>query len=400
MCTLLLGLAIVCGLATFVPSGASGPRAVAREGGIFRISFAAGSGIDHVDPALAYTPAAWALLDTVCARLLAYPDKRAPESFHPVPEVAAAYPTISRDLRTYTFTLRSGFRFSDGTPVRASAFARAINRLLAPSVASPGVQLARDIVGAAEVQAGKTPAAAGVVARGNTLVVRFTHAVPDFAARTTTPFFCAVPPGLPADPEGVQAFPGAGPYYVADYRPGERVIIRRNRFYGGSRPHHVDGFDVDLRAASPQEMLNNVKQGVADWGHNVAGSFFDPSLALVSTYGVNQSRFFVKPGLTLRMLAFNSSRPLFRDNPQLRRAVNFAIGRRALQFARTALERAHRPVPARGDAGLQGRRRLPARTAGPRDGAAACSGQHARGQGRVLHHRQPVGPGGRAARQA
>ena len=250
-----------------------------------------------------------------------------------MPEVAAGPPKRSRDLRTYTFTLRSGFRFNDGTPVRASAFARAINRMLAPGVASPGVQLVRDIVGAAEVRAGKTPAAAGVVARGNTLVVRFTRPVSDFAARTTTPFFCAVPPTLPPDPEGVDAFPGAGPYYVAEYRPGERVVIRRNRFYGGSRPHHVDGFDVDLRAASPQEMLNRVKRGEADWGHTVAGVYFDPSLALVSTYGINRSQFFVKPGLTLRMLAFNSSRPLFRDNPKLRRAVNYALGRRALQFA-------------------------------------------------------------------
>ncbi len=316
------------------PSPASpATNAPVREGGIFRISLAAGSGIDHLDPALAYTPAAWALLDTVCARLLTYPDKPPPASFGPVPEVAAGPPKRSRDLRTYTFTLRSGFRFNDGTPVRASAFARAINRMLAPGVASPGVQLVRDIVGAAEVRAGKTPAAAGVVARGNTLVVRFTRPVSDFAARTTTPFFCAVPPTLPPDPEGVDAFPGAGPYYVAEYRPGERVVIRRNRFYGGSRPHHVDGFDVDLRAASPQEMLNRVKRGEADWGHTVAGIYFDPSLALVSTYGINRSQFFVKPGLTLRMLAFNSSRPLFRDNPKLRRAVNYALGRRALQFA-------------------------------------------------------------------
>ena len=80
-------------------------------------------------------------------------------------------------------------------------------------------------------------------------------------------------------------------------------------------------------------MLNRVKRGEADWGHTVAGIYFDPSLALVSTYGVNGSRFFVRPGLTLRMLAFNSSRPLFRDNPKLRRAVNYALGRRALQFA-------------------------------------------------------------------
>ena len=139
----------------------------------------------------------------------------------------------------------------------------------------------RDIVGAADVLAGKTTAAAGVVARGNTLVVRFTRPAPDFAARTTLPFFCAVPPTLPADPEGVGAFPAAGPYYVTEYRPGERVMIRRNRFYGGKRPHHVDGFDVDLRAPSPAEMIKRIERGEADWGHNVAPVFLDPSLGLV-----------------------------------------------------------------------------------------------------------------------
>ena len=39
---------------------------------------------------------------------------------------------------TYTFTLRRGFRFSNGDPPRASAFARAINRVLNPVVQSPG----------------------------------------------------------------------------------------------------------------------------------------------------------------------------------------------------------------------------------------------------------------------
>ena len=329
---LAVGVVVALTLALIQPR-AQGSNLAVPEGGTFRISLAAGSGIDYIDPALAYTPAAWALLDTVCARLLAYPDKRPPAGLRPVPDVAVAPPKVSRDLRTYTFTLRTGFRFSDGTPVRASAFARAINRTLAPGVASPGAQLTRDIVGAADVLAGRTRSAAGVVAKGNTLVVRFTKPVSDFAARTTSSFFCAVPPTLPSDAEGYGAFPGAGPYYVAEYRPGERVVIKRNRFYGGSRPHHVDGFDVDLRASSPQEMLTRVKQGDADWGHTVAGIYFDPSLALVSSFGVNRSRFFVKPGLTLRMLALNSSRPLFRDNPRLRRAINYALGRRALQFA-------------------------------------------------------------------
>ena len=76
-------------------------------------------------------------------------------------------------------------------------------------------------------------------------------AAPDFLHRTTSTFFCAVPPTLPADPEGVRTFPAAGPYYVAEHSPGERVVLRRNPHYGGTRPHHVDGFVVDLRATSP-----------------------------------------------------------------------------------------------------------------------------------------------------
>jgi peptide/nickel transport system substrate-binding protein len=245
--------------------------------------------------------------------------------------VATAFPKVSRDFKTYTFTLRRGFRFSDGTHVGASAFARAINRTLAPAMNSPGIVHMRDIVGAADVLAGRRTRARGVVARGNTLVVRFTRPAPDFPTRTTLPFFCAVPPNLPIDPEGVRAFPGAGPYYVAEYRPLERVLIRPNRFYGGKRPHHVDGFDVDLRAASPQEMVQRIDRGDADWGHNIAGVFLDPSLGLVSKYGVNRSRFSLKPGLTLRMFALNSSRPLFHNNPRLRKAVNFALDRQEIQ---------------------------------------------------------------------
>ena len=41
---------------------------------------------------------------------------RAPEGSPPRPEVAADFPKISRNGKTYTFELRSGFRFSDGTP--------------------------------------------------------------------------------------------------------------------------------------------------------------------------------------------------------------------------------------------------------------------------------------------
>ena len=328
--TAVLGLAAVLMAGSMHSSAVGSVRAEAREGGDFRISLGAG-GFDHIDPALAYGGASWAVLDTVCATLMAYPDKPPPAGYRLVPGVAKGYPRVSKDGKTWTFTLRSGFRFSDGTPVQASAFARAINRTLAPGVESFGAQYTQAIVGAEDVQNGKATSARGVVARGNTLTVRFKRSVPDFPAQTAMPFFCAVPPGLPADPEGVGAFPAAGPYFVADYRPGERIVIERNPHYGGRRPHHVDRFLVDLRPTSPDRMLDEVERGDADWGRTLRDLLFDPARRLAKKYGVNKSRFFVKPGLSFRAYALNTSRPLFRDNPRLRQAVNFAIDRSALE---------------------------------------------------------------------
>ena len=261
---------------------------------------------------------------------MTYPDKPPPAGFRLVPEVAAAYPRASHDRKTWTFTLRTGFRFSNGAPVRAEAFARAINRTLSPEITSPALPYTQTIVGAADVRAGRASSARGVVARDTKLVVRFTQPVPDFPAWTTMSFFCAVPPGLHVDPEGVDVIPAAGPYYVAEYRPGERVVIRRNRYYGGSRPHHVDGFNVDLRTGAPGAVLDLVERGVADWGYTTAPIYLDSGRNLIGKYGVNKSQFFLRPGLTMRALLLNSSRPLFKDNPSLRRAVNLAVNRREL----------------------------------------------------------------------
>ena len=299
----------------------SGSKA-SQTGGVVQVAMR-DTDVDSLDPALSYSVATWHLLNTTCASLLTAELK---------PEVARNFPRSSPDRKTYTFTLRNDFRFSDGTPVQASAFARAINRTLARGVESPWAAYTRDIVGAERVLAGKTSAATGVVARGNTLVVRFKRPVPDFPAQTAS-FLCAVPPTLPSDPEGVAVYPAAGPYYVTEYRAGERVVIRRNRFYGGKRPQRVDGFDVELGLSSHQEVLDRIERGEADWGWALPPAYFDPARRLAAKYGVNKSQFFVQPGLTFRGYAFNTSRPLFRDNPQLRRAVNFAIDRPALRRA-------------------------------------------------------------------
>ena len=105
---------------------------------------------------------------------------------------------------------------------------------------------------------------------------------------------------------------------------------RSNPYYGGNRVHHVDGFDVELSRASPDELVSQVSAGRADWTYTLPAIALGPSHRLVSKYAVNFERFWLTPGLTVSMFVLNSSGPLFRNNPGLRRAVNFALNRSLL----------------------------------------------------------------------
>ena len=164
-------------------------------------------------------------------------------------------------------------------------------------------------------------------ARGNELVIRLTRRVPDFTARLTMPFFCAVPPGLPANPEGAREYASAGPYYVAEYLPGRRVTLLQNPYYGGKRPHRVDRFEVSF-TSTLTEVIDQIEAGRADWGWIPSPAWAARGREIVRKYGGSR-RLQVRPSPTLSFFVLNTRRGIFR-NARLRRAVNFAINRAAL----------------------------------------------------------------------
>ena len=209
----------------------------------------------------------------------------------------------------------------------ARAFARAIERVLDPAMQGfAASDLAAAVVGGADVLAGKTKTASGVSGKGRVLTLRLTKRIPDFLV--TVEQLCAVPPSLRADPEGARApLPSPAPYYVAEYVPGERLVLERNRFYRGTRPHHVVRFVADL-GADAGSIIDDIASGKFDFSSTI--NVGDRATELRQRYGVNTSQFFVRPANELRMFVLNTSRPLFRNNPKLRQAVNFAVDRKAL----------------------------------------------------------------------
>jgi ABC-type transport system substrate-binding protein len=304
---------------------ASATRGV-KEGGSFRVGIAGAS--VQIDPQLAYTSTAWWLEYATAAKLFNYPD-RAGRAGHVLrPEVAAGY-TVSRDGRTYAFTIPRGFRFSDGAPVTAKSFSYAIDRAANHVLASPAAPFitdptGTDLVGAKAVSDGKATHVRGVVARGNQLVIHLTRRDPTLLTKLAMPFFQATSDKLPLTEEKLAAYPSAGPYAFVENEPDLLTRLGRNRYYRGARPRRIDGVDVRWNV-DQQDGYQQVADGKLDEGplpdaeaQGVAGRF-----------GVNKTRFWVEPLNCLGYLAVNTLRPQFAHNVALRRALSWAVDRRA-----------------------------------------------------------------------
>ena len=291
----------------------------ARRGGTLRIGHT--GELDVIDPAL-LPPFAEAseVASITCLTPMNYADVRRAVL---IPEAAARFPTVSRDGRTYTFRIRRNLRFNTGERVTAQTFVGAINRTL--RLRGAPAFLLRDIVGAEDVREGRARFAAGVRARGDRLVITLERPAPDFVYRTASSGYCAVPSGLPDDPEGVRApLPQAGPYYIASWVRGRRVVLRRNRLYRGPRRHHVDQIAISYNV-EPRTIVARIEKGTLDVGDIPAQAH----RRLGRRYGVNKSRYFVTQTALIYHARLNHRRRLFRS-VAMRRAANLAVDRRAL----------------------------------------------------------------------
>ncbi len=327
---LLLTLVLLAaGVALLDAALGAGAHGDARKGGVFRWSLPAD--VDYVDPALAYNPRSWAIPFATCANLFNYPDRAGPESTRIVPEVVDDW-NLSRDGRTYTFELKTSFRFHTGAPVIARSFADAINRLAQPRLQSRGREYVRDIVGSGAVLDGRAETIIGVrVLDRYRLQIRLTRPVGDFTARLTMPFFCPVLPNTPVDPSGIDNPAGSGPYYVAERVVNQRIVLKQNPYYRGNRPANVD--EIVWTFGPPEPCIAALEEDRVD-GCLLTVQTGPYNRTLAAKYGINRpdGQFFFKPFLATSFVGFNHARPWFKGPGQtpLEKAINYAIDRTEL----------------------------------------------------------------------
>ena len=306
-----------------------------RRGGILRYGTTGAS--VQVDPQLAYITTAWWLQYATAAKLFNYPDKRGLAGAILRPEVASRY-VVSNGGKRYTFFIRKGFRFSDGNPVTPASFKYAINRVANKELASPGAQFITDeegtnIVGAQDVNQGNGTDVRGVRVRGNRLIINLTRPDGTFLSKITMPFFQATSTRLPINHEVVNVssaedLPSAGPYTYTRNDVNRLTSIRRNPYWkrgpGRERPRNVDGLDLQWNL-NEQTAFHQVENNELDEGPLPAAEV----QRVADQYGVNRTRFWAKSQNCTGYLAMNMANYLFKENLELRQAVNYAIDRRA-----------------------------------------------------------------------
>src|SRR5262245_2213769 len=310
---------------------AAGKAGAFKKGGTLRVAISEGD-FEHTDPGIAYDTTSWSMMYAANMNLVNYPEKPGAEGSKLYPEAAEAFPTVSKDGKTYTFRVRKGLKLSNGKPVTAASFKRALERNLSPKMGSPlGVNVHMDklIQGGTAFLDGKTQTISGVKAAGQVLTVRLTKADPTFVSILAMQWYAAVDPALPYTDKGVDTYASAGPYYIKSRDTGRSLVLVRNPYYKGNRPANPDQMVFTVNTDQSQTYLQ-VKNGDFDYD---AGAGPPPTefASLGQQYGVNKpgGRFFVGNLGCVNYLSLTTSRAPF-STLNTRKGFEWGVDRPAL----------------------------------------------------------------------
>jgi len=290
----------------------------------FRIVY--DTGTDYLDPSYSYTVQGWAAMWNVYLSLLGYKHVNGPDGATLVPALATDLPQISADGLTYTLTLRSGVKYSDGTAVKASDFAYAIKRdFLADS---PGVGFFTNIVGADEFSKTKKGEISGITTDDATgkITIKLVKPQGDFQNILATIFAAPVPQGTSSKDQSTTPIPSTGPYMIQSYTPNRQFVLVRNPNFKetanvpATNPDKMTFKIIEDDSAALQQVIN----GQADYDFHPIP--VDRLADVQQKYG-DQLKIYT-PANTYYFF-MNTREPPF-DKLAVRQAVNYAIDRNAL----------------------------------------------------------------------
>ena len=245
-----------------------------------------------------------------------------------IPGAAESW-TLSDDGKIYTFKMRENAKWSNGDPVTAHDFVYGLQRSANPLTASKYSQILAPIVNAEAVVAGEVPVEQlGVRAIDDyTLEIRLNSATPYFLGLLN--HSSTYPIHKPSVEEHGVGFsrPGKlvsnGAYKLDGWTVQSHITLKRDPTYWNNDKTTIDTV-IYYATEDLSSELKRFRAGELDWTNDVPGSQVGwikknlPEALKVSTY------------LGIYYFGFNTTKPPFKDNRILRRALAMAIDRKVI----------------------------------------------------------------------
>ncbi|GHI22768.1 hypothetical protein Shyd_41390 [Streptomyces hydrogenans] len=328
-----------------------------RKGGTLRL--VSGQDADSWDPARSYAGWVWNVQRLYTRTLMTYAAEPGEKGLSVVPDLAAAQPEVSADGRTYTFRLRPGLMFEDGTPITAADVKYGIERVFAPEIVGGPTYLV-DVLDQKQNYPGpyKDTGSSGLrsveAVDDLTLVFRLAEADSRFPYLLTMGATAPVPRQRDAAARYETRPLSSGPYRFDSYQPGRSLVLVRNERW--------DPATDPLRKALPDRVELNIADTAAKVDEQLLAGTADLDASHAGLSQETATRVLGDPELKadvdnpysgyLRMAALISdAAPL--NNVNCRKAVVYAAGTEALRTARggpafSSLQGSMLPPTARG----------------------------------------------------
>jgi peptide/nickel transport system substrate-binding protein len=302
-----------------------------KEGGTLTGSYA--SAPDYLDPALSYTAEGWTAMYDTYTPLLTYRHASGKAGSEVIPGLAKSMPKVSDGGKTYTLFLRPGLKYSDGSPIKASDFRFAVERMF--KLNSPGLSFFSSIVGAEEFLKTKKGPISGIKTNDETGEIKIELEKPrgTFENELGMMFTAPLPQDTPIKNMTADPPPASGPYEIVKSDPGRSWSYARNpqwaKVDGKLMPEipagHVDKIDINV-IRNDATQVNEVESGKTDWMQAPP----PPDLYQQVKEKYEGSQFRVEPTVSTYYFWMNMKRAPF-DDPKVREAVNYALNREAME---------------------------------------------------------------------
>jgi peptide/nickel transport system substrate-binding protein len=322
--TALAGLGVAACGGSDGGGGSSDSSSGGKTGGSIRIGSAFP---DSFDPVLIQTNQANQALQGVYTSLLTYKHVSGPDGNTLIPGLAEALPAISADKKTYTFKLRQGIEYSDGSPVKASDFEHTIKRLL--FLGGPYSSFSNVIAGAPEYLAAKKQNAdiTGITNDDATGEIVVKLSKPDSKFLFAIALVSAAPTPAAKSPfkASTGAMPGAGPFVLTVQNPTRQLTLTKNPNFNVPEIPQPKVDKITVVKETVPKMTQDVINGKLDFMTE------DPSgddLPLVKAQYSDRFRMDPNPPNTYWFFLNETLKPF--DKKEVRQAVNYAIDSRAL----------------------------------------------------------------------